>query len=164
MPTKFSANFREQAVKKYLERKEGTLCQDLASELGVSYGTLKRWVKSANEITDPTIKDSPNSWPSSKKLLMVSHAMKLEEPELGAYCREQGVYQHQILAWQKEFETMKSATDQVKSEREKVRLLKSENSKLERELKRKDKALAEAAALLVLQKKVQAMFAQAEES
>ena len=59
---------------------------------------------------------------------------------------------------------MTKPSEQVRIEREKIRVLKSKNKELEREIKRKDKALAETAALLVLQKKVQNFFKEAEEN
>jgi hypothetical protein len=70
---------------------------------------------------------------------------------LHAWCREQGIFPHHLQA----FETGTSETAVSRAE---WRELQVSHQALQRELKRKEKALAEAAALLVLQKKYQALW------
>ena len=71
-----------------------------------------------------------------------------------AWCREHGLFEHQLTQWKAQLLT---PADPVGNAGE-VRRLKEEVKQLERKLTRKDKALAEAAALLVLQKKYQALW------
>jgi len=85
-------------------------------------------------------------------VLMASHG--LDEQALSALCRERGIFRHHLQQWQAEFEAVSE-----RDERAALRGLKQHNTELARELKRKDKALAEAAALLVLQKKYQTLWA-----
>ncbi len=166
MPEKFSIEFKKEVVRKCLDPTSNKTIKEIAEEAGVGYSSLQRWLRdtSQNHKIDESTSGSSEIWPTSKKLFIVSKAMNLIEPELGAFCREQGVYLHQINEWQKEFENMTKPADQIKIEREKNRQLKAKTKELEKELKRKDKALAEAAALLVLQKKVQSLFREEEES
>ena len=73
---------------------------------------------------------------------------------LQAWCRESGLFPHHLTDWKAAFcAGIKTPT----SPRE-IRVLKEENELLKRELTRKEKALAEAAALLILQKKCRALW------
>ena len=73
--------------------------------------------------------------------------------QISAYCRSHGIYAHHIDQWKLDFLGASGAPESVPSQL-KVRQLSKQNQKLKRDLNRKDKALAETAALLVLQKKV----------
>jgi hypothetical protein len=77
--------------------------------------------------------------------------------DLNTWCRERGVFVHQLEQWKTDF-CSQGATGEQREETRVLRALKVENQSLERELLRKDKALAEAAALLVLQKKFRALL------
>jgi transposase-like protein len=77
--------------------------------------------------------------------------------DLNAWCRERGVFIHQLEQWKTAFCSHGGSEDK-REEARVLRTLKEENQSLERELLRKDKALAEAAALLVLQKKFRALL------
>jgi transposase-like protein len=95
----------------------------------------------------------PEGWGSADKFAAVLESAALNESQLAEYCRKRGLYPEQVKSWRMACEQA-NAWDQEQSRRlkaarsqEKPRL-----RELERELKRKDKALAEAAALLVLRK------------
>ena len=76
---------------------------------------------------------------------------------MNAYCREQGIYSHQVMQWKKDFAQEPSSASKASTKAE-IKQLKTQNKILTKELNRKDKALAETAALLVLQKKVNAIW------
>lgn len=76
---------------------------------------------------------------------------------LNAWCREQGLFAHQLNQWKTDFCAVGKGLA-GREDAQTVRSLKAENQRLERELTRKEKALAEAAALLILQKKFQALL------
>ncbi len=88
----------------------------------------------------------------------------MNEEELAGYCRQKGLYREQIIAWQqtcmqangKVFEASKQLNGQLKEEKQRSKTL-------ERDLKKKEKALAEAAALLLLRKKAQAIWGEEED-
>ena len=81
----------------------------------------------------------------------------LNELELGEYCRRKGLYPEQISGWKMAF-IQGDGSDTKKAEREQSRKQSQTIKDLRRDLQRKEKALAEAAALLVLQKKFQALW------
>jgi hypothetical protein len=88
----------------------------------------------------------------------------LNESELSEYCRKQGLYPEQVQHWKeaalKGYESdEKIQQQQLSSRKEDKRKIK----KLESELRRKEKALAETAALLVLRKKAQAIWGDEED-
>jgi transposase-like protein len=90
---------------------------------------------------------------------MVVETAALSEAERGEYCRKRGLYPEQLQAWRRTCE--QANADQAVSRRpangdgaaDKRRI-----RELERELRRKEKALAEAAALRVLRKKAAAIW------
>ena len=104
------------------------------------------------------------SIPKSKKIKIFSIAAlpkghSLSELELGEYCRKKGIYTHDIQVWKDEIIQNLSGRkaghleDKKQAKKDKDRI-----KSLEKELRRKDKALAETAALLVLRKKLQAFY------
>lgn len=88
----------------------------------------------------------------SERLQLILDSQGKTGESLNAWCREQGIFPHHLQQWRELFET---GQPQVGAE---LRALKVRHQELQRELKRKEKALAEAAALLVLQKKYQALW------
>ena len=94
---------------------------------------------------------------------MVVETATLNELELGAYCRGKGLFAEQISAWRTTCEQA-NAPLASQTERAERRADQAEIVRLGRELQRKDRALAEAAALLVLQKKVRAIWEEPEDA
>lgn len=88
----------------------------------------------------------------------------MNEAELAEYCRQRGLYPEQVKAWRAACE---QATDWERESAQQlsqaVRQEKQRNKELERELNRKEKALAETAALLILRKKAQAIWGDGED-
>lgn len=80
----------------------------------------------------------------------------LSEEAVSVWCRERGIFPHNLEAWKESFTT--GASLEAAKEPQDARALRRENDGLRSELLRKDKALAEAAALLVLQKKFRALW------
>ena len=92
-----------------------------------------------------------------ERLQALNESHGLSDEALHAWCREKGLYAHQLQAWRDAF---CAPTEPVtRQSQAALRELQSRHDLLERQLLRKDKALAEAAALLVLQKKFQALWA-----
>ncbi len=86
----------------------------------------------------------------------------LTEEQMSVYCRTQGIYVHHIDQWKLDF-IGDDNTQEPAHAQQKVRQLSQLNQKLKRDLTRKDKALAETAALLVLQKKVHDIWSDEED-
>jgi transposase-like protein len=108
---------------------------------------------------------TPAGWTSRDKFAAVVETAALSEAEVAEYCRKRGVYPEQIRAWRAACE---QANDWDREQQRRSRDVQHADQKrlreLERELQRKEKALAEAAALLVLRKKAQAIWGDREDA
>jgi len=134
---------------------------EVASQEGISAGCLYNWLKQARMEGRPvpgSRKSTPDDWPSQDKMAVVIETASLNAQELGEYCRSKGLYPEQISRWKEAFiQALGPAKPDAETKETRKKIL-----KLEKEILRKDKALAEAAALLILQKKVQALWGDGE--
>jgi len=163
MSVKYSQSFKTQAVEKALKRPEGTGIKEIAEFLGVGYSTLERWIvqsrhQAFESTTDSTLRPSatekrPQDWSPKERLNLVIACDSLDESSINALCRENGLYPHHVKQWKHELVSNMTPKNHSES-----KTLRQENKALKKELNRKDKALAETAALLVLQKKVHAIW------
>jgi transposase len=130
----------------------------LVRETGIPKDTLYTWRGKHRKAGDATLQpQASGELRSEEKFAVVVETASLNEVELSEYCRRKGLYPQQISAWRDTCEQAHApAATQVG--REKLRKQTKAIKQLEAELRRKEKALAEAAALLVLQKKVQALW------
>ena len=118
----------------------------LATETGLSQPSLSRWLKEARTIG---VMDKPaKKWTPSEKLRVVIEAGRLDDASLGEFLRGEGLHDVQLTEWRAAAEAGLSPPARVPKSVDAKRV-----EVLEREILRKDKALAEAAALLILQKK-----------
>lgn len=136
--------------------------QALSKETGLAQATLSRWRKEASTLKvsmprkdeeKPTAKQL-QEWTPEEKFSVVLEAASLSEGELGLFLRSKGLTAPVLDEWREQAMTGLRGTTQVAATVVGSKRIKD----LERELARKDKALAEAAALALLQKKVQALF------
>ena len=102
---------------------------------------------------------SSSRWDKRRKFAAVLETASLNAEELSAYCREKGLYPNQVEQWRDAcMNGIESASLDPKQTRNQVRELKKDKQQLERELRRKEKALSESAALLVLAKKYRPLW------
>ena len=156
MKTNYSDAFIEQAVIKLLSREERTV-RSVAQDINVNYHTAKNWIKKGmarQAGVSPVKERRPQDWTAQEQLLALHETHGLSGEALQAWCRERGLFAHHLTSWQTSF----CAQTKTESSAREVRTLKDENEQLKRELVRKEKALAEAAALLILQKKFRALW------
>ena len=132
----------------------------VAGELNMSAGTLRKWLQSASKKTGTIAHPVPaatvalngpaSAWMPAQRLMALQQSYALDDMARAGWCRERGVFEHQLAQWREEF-----CTPAVPASREAsaaFRELQRQHEQLQRELRRKEKALAEVAALLVLQK------------
>lgn len=134
---------------------------DISEETGINQKRLYGWRKQAKETGDlvADIEKSNSSWSSKEKFMIVVESMSMNEAELGDYCRRKGLYRDQLESWK--FACMGANGIQVKPVKDLSSELKESQQKekeLSKELRKKEKALAEAAALLLLRKKAHAIW------
>ena len=170
MRIRHTQSYKIQAVEKALSRSPQTSLQEIANTLEVGYSTLGKWISKSRkhelEGVDSLMKTKekrPQDWSLEERLNMVISCASLEEEKMNAYCREQGVYSHHVKQWKEDFANGHSSVSKVKSQTQ-LKQLKKENKSLKKDLNRKEKALAETAALLVLKKKVNAIWGSDEDS
>ena len=157
MAIKHSEAFIEQALIKVYSRGERTI-KSVADDLNVNHHTLKYWMKNTSagkSRASATKEKRPHDWTAAEQLLALQETHGLSGEALQAWCRERGLFAHHLTSWKA---TFCAAGKEPASGAREVRTLKDENGKLKRELVRRDRALAEAAALLILQKKFRALW------
>lgn len=156
---KYPKDFIEQTLVKVHSRGDRTL-REIAAELGVNFYTIQRWLKVRKIVrTDVAGREKrPDEWQRDEQLAALLETHGLSEDQVSAWCRERGLFPHHLQEWKAGFCAADSAPAKPASDK----ALNKEIAKLKKELNRKDKALAETAALLVLQKKFQALWADEE--
>ena len=115
----------------------------------------------------PASPKPPEQWSAADKLAAVIQSVGLSGTELGTFCRERGLYPKQVARWRQAAEdangpSAPSMADQRELQRKNQELIRR-NRQLERELQKKEKALTEAATLLMLSKKFNQIFQPDEE-
>lgn len=163
---RYSEEFKEQVVRKMMPPNAQSVAQ-ISRTLGVSEPTLYTWRNQYRHEGKAVPADpaNPENWSGANKLSVVIESAALNEEQLSAYCRRKGLYPEQIVRWRASAAAgVESLRPLSKAERESLKQDRKKIRRLEKELNRKDKALAEAAALLVLQKKVQALWGEPEDA
>lgn len=139
--------------------------EDVARHIGVQAYTLERWRQEAST------RDSDDEvlWTATARLDAVLTTAAMDETAKSAWCRSNGIHLHDLVAWRQsaidalgDAKAANSAASrpgsqgQDKEDRRRIQ-------ELERDLKRKNSALAETAALLVLSKEMAAIFRKGED-
>ena len=138
---------------------------ELSKEAGIPYGTLHTWRKNARKggVVVPGNGKIAEEWSSEDKFGVVLEASALNEAEIAEYCRKKGLYTDQINSWR--YKCIHANTKALSKESKADVLRDKKRIKdLEKELHRKEKALAETAALLVLRKKASAIWGEIEDA
>ena len=163
---KYSVERKQAVMAKMLPPHNKTVSQ-LAEEENISVPTLYAWRKEARSQGRllPDGDTSPTGWSSADKFAAVLETAALNEAELSEYCRKRGLYPDQIRQWR---EACEQANDWDRSLNHRLKNARKDDEQrvreLERELRRKEAALAETAALLVLRKKAQAIWGDNEDA
>ena len=132
---------------------ESSSVEHVSREVGVGVATLERWRADALA-NGPGA--GPQRWTPAARLQAVIATATMDDATRSGWCREQGLYPAELEAWKQDAiaglgEPRAASAVEARQDRRRVK-------ELERELHRKDKALAETAALLVLAKKLSAVF------
>ena len=138
---------------------EGISAYALSREVGASQNSLSRWIRQAPTLASMSKKKKARRWTAEEKFQVVLKAASLSDEELGAFLRREGLHEATLEEWRAK--VTESATDALKAPHGK----RSERTpearrirQLEKDLQRKDKALAEVSALLILKKKYEAFL------
>ncbi len=160
---KHSVGFREKVIEEALS--SGKSHGVLAKEFGIGYSTIGKWLRDyRNSGVQPLVKQEkrPQDWTVEERYAALLETGQLNEEDVGRWCREHGVHTHQLSRWRQDAMAGtggKTAT----AEQAETRRLREQVKELKKELRRKDKALAETAALLVLKKKAASIWGELED-
>lgn len=163
----YTVAFKEQAVQKVLSGSPQTTISSVANDIGISYQTLRQWVERYHQVVLANSEISGDMQVNS-----VLSTLNLPPEAQSTYCRRHGLLPQKLEEWTLEMKEQLakpqvSVDDYNKLQqefKEEKKALEQQLAKQAKELRRKEKALAEAAALLVLQKKVQEIWGDEEPS
>ena len=159
--TGYSPERKEAVLSKVLPPQSRSVVE-VANEEGIHCSTLYAWLKIAKN--NGVTMSNATSLTAEKKLAIIIETSPLTESELAQYCRENGFYPEKIKAWKSEFvQGMQTKKVNSQASIKEAKDDKAEIKKLKKELRRKEKALAETAAILVLRKKLNAFYGQEDE-
>lgn len=156
--TTYTEEFKAKIVAKLLPPNNCRM-SDLIRETGIPGGTLRAWRSKYGGIPEGsnlTTKDK-EQLTSASKFQHVVESSTLNEHETGEFCRRRGIFPEQLSAW-RDACLVANEHHPNRQDRAEQRELLKQIKLLEGELRRKEKALAEAAALLMLQKKVRIIW------
>ena len=137
---------------------ESAAVEVVAREVGVGVATLERWREDAQ--SRPA---RGRAWTAGARLEAVVTTAAMNEAAKSAWCRGHGVFPADLDKWRASCTTALSDPEDVRASPQATRADRKRIKELERDLLRKDRALAETAALLVLSKKVAAIFNKGED-
>ena len=161
---KLSAEAKQAIIDKVLAR-DGRTVVEIAKLHNISYSTLQKWIRKVRngDIIDPvkSVKDN-QALSLSERFTHLMATASLDETAVGIYCREHGLYAIQLTQWKEAFMTQKPDLKKQDNLTE-LRTLRLENKRLKQDVKRKNSALAEATALLVLKKKASLIWGEVDE-
>ena len=154
---RYSPERRQSVLAKLLPPQNLSVPQVSRSE-GISEQTLYNWLSKARKNGVPVPGSRSNTtedWSAEAKFAVVLETQSMNEEQRAQYCREKGLYPEQIQRWHQDFI---SGVSNTSSDADALRHARNENKRLKRTIDRKDKALAESTALLVLSRKFQALW------
>ena len=149
---RYGQGFKDRAVARLLSPESAAL-ERVAREVGVVARTLERWREDAQ--SRPA---RGRAWTAAARLEAVITTAALAEAGKSAWCREHGLYPAELDKWRASATAALSEPEEERASPQATRQDRKRIKELERDLLRKDRALAETAALLVLSKKVGAIF------
>ena len=155
---RYGQSFKDRAVARLLPPESATL-ELVSKEVGVASGTLQRWREEVQSMPA-----RGRAWTAPSRLQAVITTAALSETDKSAWCREQGLYPAELEQWCASATTALAEPQDARASPQAKRHDCKRTKELESELLRKDRALAEIAALLVLSKKVAAIYNRGEDA
>jgi transposase-like protein len=159
----YSQEFKESVIEKVLTT--GRPQQEVAEEVGVGRSTLQYWLRKYQKNGAKNLSEKekrPQDWTSEQRFASVVETEGMTDEQIGCWCRKHGLHTHHLNQW-KTNAISGCSPGQAGRNNNKESRLKKRIKTLEKELRRKEKALAETAALLVLRKKANAIWGDGED-
>jgi len=159
----YPIQLKEAVLKRVLQ--ENKPHYEVAREFGVGRSTIGKWLKEYKKNGSIKLKSKekrPKDWTAEERIVAIMETGCMTTEDRTAWCRKKGLFIHNLDQWKKDAISAmipKPNKEQIEEHRK----LKKEISVLKKDLSRKDKALAETAALLILKKKAQEIWGEPEE-
>lgn len=164
-PAEYSPRFKEKLLAKVFSPNAPPIVE-LARKANIPYPTLYAWVYKSRQMKKVKPNEISPIGPKDKtaeaKLQAVIDTLHMTKEERGAYCRKRGLYSHHLDEWKTQMLRGLNPID-PKGNKGEYRQITAENKALKKELNRKEKALAETSALLVLKKKANLIWGDGED-
>ncbi len=158
MYQRHSKEFKESIVQKIMMPGGPTIMQ-IAEKNGLNHSSIRNWIKIyANQSSMKKSKE----WSPERKLMAVAQSLTMTEDEIGEFLRSNGLHTNELEEWKQLFYSSLKPVGRPKLDPELVEL-RAKEKELSRDLKRKDKALAEMSARVILLKKSHLLFGVNEE-
>ena len=149
---RYGQTFKDRAVARLLPL-ESKAVEIVARDAGVGVGTLQRWLADVQSMPA-----RGRAWTAPGRLDAVITTAAMDDSTKSAWCRQHGMYPAELAKWQMNATAALAEPEEARASPQSTRHDKKRIRELERDLLRKDRALAETAALLVLSKKVAVIF------
>ena len=153
---------RKQAIVAKLLPPYNLTPKEVSEQEGASLASLYKWRHEAREkgtCLPGASSQYTESWSSRDKFAAVVETASMNEHERAEYCRQRGLYVEQLQRWRADCERAPElAEGQRHQQQNELREQRKQNKELQQELKRKEAALAETAALLTLRGKANAIW------
>ncbi len=128
---------------------------EIAEKYGIGLSTLQKWLKEyragGSQLMSRKKEKRPQDWRTAERLEALLETAGMSEEALGSWCRRKGLHTHHLEKWKQEAVSGSMGKQDTAVQAE-LKRLREENKQLQKALRRKDKALAEASALLILKK------------
>ena len=154
MSRQHSPEFKQSIVQK-ISIPGGPTIMEMSEKTGIHHTSIRNWVRSYATTSD--MKKSSKEWTPEKKLQAIAHSITMNEKQLGEFLRSNGLHSSDLEQWKQDFYSTQQSPGRPRLDPELVEL-RAKERELSRDLKRKDKALAEMAARIILIKKSQLLF------
>lgn len=151
---RFSKEFKEAIVKKLISRGSKTI-EQFCNENNLAISTVSRWQSECANVLEMKNNKDKSKYSAEKILKIISETYSLNEEDLGIYLRKNGLHSNQLTEWRSSF---LSSINQPKVNPHKKDDRDVKIKDLEKNLRKKDAALAEVSALLILQKKANLLW------
>jgi len=158
----YSEGFKKAALQKVLLKGNRTT-SEITNELGISLSTIYKWRDKFSNVEPMKKKTSPQHRTVDEKLKALTEYSALSESLQGEYLRKNGLHKEHLIEWKQQIVDAFSPQKKVINDNKELLEAKTKVRNLEREIHRKDKALAEAAALLILKKKADLLWGSEED-
>jgi len=150
----YSKEFKEAIVKKLLNRGDKTV-SDFCEENSLKLSTVTRWQSKCANASVMKNKKNKLNFSAEKILKVISETYSLSEEDLGLYLRKNGLHSNQLTEWRTEMLKFMSEPKVILNKKDDRDV---EIKSLKKNLRKKDAALAEVSALLILQKKANLLW------